>query len=210
MELESEFLDGKGHTNVLAEIAGTEKPDEVVLVGAHLDSWHVGTGATDNAASCAILLEAMRILQSIEQPLRRTVRVALWAGHERGVQGSLAYLRSPGTGQHHSLYLNLDGGAGKVRGLQIQGRKEWLSDADRWLESFASSGQNSVSMRKSLGSDQYSFDQAGLDNMVFLQDAAWSSRTYHSNMDFLDYVSEQDLKDSAAVVATVLFQAANR
>ncbi len=211
VELESEFHDTEGHTNVIAELTGAESPREIVIAGAHLDSWHVGTGATDNAANCAVLMDAVRILKVLNLPLRRTVRIALWAGHERGVQGSLAYVRAARQSEHeqHYLSLTMDSGAGRVRGLRIQGRKEWLTMADRWLAPFEDSGQNWVSMRKSLGSDQYSFDRAGLDNMVFLQDPAWNSRTYHSNMDVLDYVAEQDLRDSAAVVAAVLYRAAN-
>ena len=116
----------------------------------------------------------MRILKALDLPLRRTVRVALWAGHERGVQGSLDYVRAidQWTHKRHHLSFTMDSGAGRVRGLRIQGRQEWLAMADRWLAPFEDSGQNWVSTRKSLGSDQYNFDRAGLDNMVFLQDPA--------------------------------------
>jgi hypothetical protein len=212
VELESQFHDPSGHTNVIGELPGNEQPEEIVIAGAHLDSWHVGTGATDNAANCAVLLEAFRILKVLQVPLKRTLRIALWAGHERGVQGSLSYVRTMtrSTDERHYLSFTMDSGAGRIRGLQIQGRQEWLAMADGWLEPFRGSGQHWVSMKKSRGSDQYSFDRAGLDNMVFIQDAAWNSRTYHSNMDLLDYVEEQDLRDSAAVVAAVLYRAANQ
>ena len=212
VELESQFHDPSGHTNVIAELPGEELTSEVVIAGAHLDSWHVGTGATDNAANCAVLMEAFRILKTLRIPLKRTVRIALWAGHERGVQGSLSYVRelSGRSDERHYLSFTMDSGAGRIRGLQIQGRQEWIAMADGWLDPFRSSGQHWVSMKKSRGSDQYSFDRAGLDNMVFIQDPAWIERTYHSNMDLLDYVDEQDLKDSAALVAAVLYRAANQ
>jgi hypothetical protein len=211
VDLESVFNDTKGHTSVVAEIVGTSKPGEIVLAGAHLDSWHVGTGATDNAANCAVLMEAMRILKTSNLPLARTVRLALWAAEERGVQGSLAYVKEFQRSQRerHYLYFNLDSGGGRIRGLQVQARQEWVPIADRWLTPFRQSGQGYVSIRRSVGSDQFSFEDVGLPTMVFIQDAAFNARTYHSNMDVLDYVSRQDLEDSAAVVAAVLFQAAN-
>ena len=117
VELESEFHDPKGHTNVIAELPGNEKPEEIVIAGAHLDSWHVGTGATDNAANCALLMEAIRILAVSNLPLRRTVRIALWAAHERGVQGSLSYVRAArqSTQERHHLSFTMDSGAGRVR-----------------------------------------------------------------------------------------------
>jgi carboxypeptidase Q len=171
----------------------------------------VGTGATDNGVSCAIIIEAMRILKSLQLPLARTIRVALWAGEERGLRGSRAYVadfKRLNSEKHH-LYFNLDGSGGRIRGLQVQGREEWLAIADRWLAPFKASGQAWISFPVRSGSDQLSFEEAGLRTMVFLTDPAFSARTYHSNMDLLDYVSPEDLKSSAAVVAAVLYQAAN-
>jgi carboxypeptidase Q len=211
VELETHQLDERGHTNVLGEIRGDRKPDEVVLVGAHLDSWHVGTGATDNAGNCAVLIEAMRILKTSKLPLARTVRIALWAGEERGLRGSAAYVAAmkQRPGEKLFLYLNADGGSGKVRALQVQERLDLAPVAERWLAPFKAQGQGFVSIRKSRGSDQASFDQANLPNAVFVQDPVYGARPYHTNMDVYDYLVEDDLKQSAAVVAWVLYKAAN-
>lgn len=211
VELESRFHDDEGNFNLLGEITGTGKSNEIVLVGAHLDSWHVGTGATDNAGNCAVLMEALRMLKKMQAPLKRTVRIALWGGHERGVQGSKAYLS-----QHLKegreelyLYLNMDSGAGRIRGLQLQQRQDLVPVVEQWLAPFRECGSGYASVRKSLGSDQYNFDQAGLPNMVFIQDPTFDARTYHSNVDVYDYLIPADLKQSAAVVAAILYQAAN-
>jgi carboxypeptidase Q len=211
VELESTFHDDNGHFNLLGEIPGSGKSNEIVLVGAHLDSWHVGTGATDNAGSCAVLMEAMGVLKKMQAPLARTVRIALWGGHERGIQGSKAYLS-----QHLKegredlyLYLNMDAGAGRIRGIQLQQRQDLLSVVEKWLTPFRASGSGYASVRKSLGSDQYNFDQAGLPNMVFMQDPTFDARTYHSTMDVYDYLIPDDLKQSVALVAAILYQAAN-
>jgi carboxypeptidase Q len=211
MELESELLDDRGHTNVMGEIRGTERPNDIVLVGAHLDSYHVGTGATDNAGNCAILLDALRILKASNLPLARTVRVALWAGEERGLRGSAAYVKRLTAESRETLflYLNADSGSGRIRGLQVQGRQEFAPVADRWLSPFAARGQGFVSVRRSRGSDQASFEQAGLPTAVFLQDPLYGPRAYHTNMDVFDYLIEEDLKQSAEVVAWILYRAAN-
>ncbi len=211
IELESEFLDDRGHTNVLGEIPGGERAKEVVLAGAHLDSYHVGTGATDNAGNCAILLEAMRILKASNLPLARTVRIALWAAEERGLRGSAAYVNrlKSRTDERLYLYLNADSGSGRIRGLQVQDRVQFAPVAERWLAPFAADGQGFVSVRRSRGSDQASFEQAGLPTAVFMQDPLYGPRTYHTNMDLFDYLIEGDLKQSAQLVAWVLYRAAN-
>jgi carboxypeptidase Q len=211
VELESQLLDDKGHTSVLAELRGQSKPREVVLAGAHLDSWHVGTGATDNAANCAVLMEAMRILKASNLPLARTVRLALWAAEERGLRGSAAYVAriKQRPDETHYLYVNADSGAGRYRGLQVQERLDFAPVAERWLAPFKADGQGFVSVRKSSGSDQLSFERAGLPTAVFLQDPAYGARTYHTNMDLHDYVIQDDLRQSAALAAWVLYRAAN-
>ena len=211
LELESELLDDRGHTSVLAEIRGKTKPEEVVLAGAHLDSWHVGTGATDNGANCAVLMEAMRILKASKLPLARTVRIGLWAGEERGLRGSTAYVKrlTEQSKEKVVLYLNADSGAGRYRGVQVQERMDFAPIAERWLEPFKAEGQGFISVRKSSGSDQLSFERAGVPTAVFLQDPLYGPRTYHTNMDTSDYIVEEDLKQSAALAAWVLFRAAN-
>jgi hypothetical protein len=121
-----------GHTSVLAELRGRTKPREVVLAGAHLDSWQVGTGATDNGANCAVLIDALRILKASKLPLARTVRIALWAGEERGLRGSTAYVTrlTAQSDETLSLYINADSGAGRYRGLQVQERMEFAPVAE--------------------------------------------------------------------------------
>jgi Zn-dependent M28 family amino/carboxypeptidase len=211
VELESAFYDRNGHTSVLADIPGSSRRNEVVLVGAHLDSWHVGTGAADNGVNVAIVMEAMRILKDLRLPLARTVRMALWAAEERGLRGSRAYVRDFQRAgmEKHFLYFNLDSGGGRIRGLQIQGRNEWLPIVDRWLSPFKASEQAYVSIRRTLGSDQSSFESAGLSSMVLIQDPGFYGRTYHANVDVLDYLPEAELKESAATLAAILWQAAN-
>jgi len=211
VELESTLLDSDGHTSVLAELRGRTKPREVVLAGAHLDSWHVGTGATDNGANCAVLIDALRILKASKLPLARTVRIALWAGEERGLRGSTAYVTrlKAQSAETLSLYINADSGAGRYRGLQVQERMEFAPVAERWLTPFKADGQGFVSVRKSGGSDQLSFDRAGLPTAVMLQDPLHGPRSYHSNMDLFDYVVDDDLKQSAALLAWLLYRAAN-
>lgn len=211
VDLRSTFHDADGHVNVLSELTGTTRQQEIVLVGAHLDSWQGGTGATDNAAGCAVLMEALRILKVLDVPLARTVRIALWGGEERGTWGSRAYVQEYQQQKTESLvvYFNLDGNGGRIRGLRVQGREDLAPLAERWLAAFRDDNDGYVSVRKTLGSDQFSFDQAGLTNMVFITDPAWSARTYHSSMDVYDYLIPDDLKRSSALVAAVLYRAAN-
>jgi carboxypeptidase Q len=211
VELESEFFDDGGQSSVVGEIRGRAAPEEVVLAGAHLDSWHVGTGATDNAGNCAVLMEAMRILKASHLPLARTVRIALWAAEERGLRGSAAYVeqfKQQGAERLY-LYLNADSGSGRIRALQVQERGSFASTAERWLAPFAAEGQGFVSVRRSTASDQVSFERAGLPTAIFLQDPLYGPRAYHTNMDVYDYLIEADLKQSASVVAWVLYRAAN-
>jgi carboxypeptidase Q len=211
VELESQFVDDRGHTSVLAEIRGRPIPGEIVIAGAHLDSYQVGTGASDNAANCAVLMEAMRILKAAKLSLARTVRIALWAGEERDTRGSAAYVKqwkSRG-GEKLFLYLNLDGGGGRIRGLQVQERQNLVPIAERWLAPFKAEGQGFVSVRRSSGSDHVNFEKEGLPTAVVLQDPLYGVRTYHSNMDVYDYLIEDDLKQSAIFVAWVLYRAAN-
>jgi hypothetical protein len=211
VELESQFVDDRGHASVLAEIRGMAKAGEIVLAGAHLDSYHVGTGASDNAANCAVLMEAMRILKASKLPLARTVRIALWAAEERGARGSAAYVkRWKAAGKEKLfLYLNLDSGGGRIRGLQVQERLNLAPIAESWLGPFKEEGQGFVSVWKSSGSDQVNFEKEGLPDAVFLQDPLYGTRTYHSNMDLYDYLIEDDLRQSAALVAWVLYRASN-
>ena len=166
--------------NVIAELPGGKKKDEVVMLGAHLDSWHAGTGATDNAAGSAVVLEAMRILKALDLPLDRTVRLALWGGEEQGYFGSRAYVREhfadPVTmalkPEHAQLsgYFNLDNGTGKVRGVYLQGNDMMRPLFEAWLAPFRDLGVTTISNRNTGGTDHETFDQVGLPGFQFIQD----------------------------------------
>lgn len=218
LELESSFHD-IGHFSVVGELPGSAKKNEVVLLAAHLDSWHGGTGATDNAAVVAVLLEAMRILSASGLRMDRTIRVALWGGHEIGGQGSQQYIK-----KHHATsrgavtprdasslycYFNLDFGAGRIRGLYTQGNERWAPIFRSWLTPFQEMSAATVSNQTAGGSDHIFFKQAGLPAFPFIQDPlAYWTRTHHTNVDVFDYLIEEDLRQSAAILAAVAYQAA--
>jgi carboxypeptidase Q len=207
--------------NVVAEIPGGAKRDEVVLVGGHLDSWHAGTGATDDAAGCAVALEAVRILKTLGLKLDRTVRVALWGGEEEGIFGSLGYVRrhygEPVTmkllPEHETFsgYFNIDNGSGKIRGVYLQGNDMMRPVFSAWFAPFADLGVGTISIRNTSGTDHLSFDAVGLPGFQFIQDPLdYGSRTHHSDIDVYDHVVPADLMQASAVVASVLYDAANR
>jgi carboxypeptidase Q len=207
--------------NTLAEIPGADKADEYVMLGAHLDSWHGGTGATDNAAGCAVALEAVRILKSLDLPHDRTVRLALWGGEEQGLLGSRGYVRrhfgDPVTMElkpehaHLSGYFNLDNGAGRIRGVYLQGNDMMRPVFDAWFRPFSDMGVDTVSIRNTGGTDHLSFDAVGLPAFQFIQDPLdYFTRTHHSNLDVVDHVEAGDLMQASAVMATVIYEAANR
>jgi hypothetical protein len=209
--------------NVVAELPGGDPrlAGEVVMLGAHLDSWHAGTGATDNGAGVAVMMEAMRVLKATGVPLRRTVRLALWTGEEQGLLGSQAYAArhfgDPATGRataahaRLSAYFNLDLGAGRIRGIYQQGNAAVGPIFRAWLAPFASGGARTVTLASVTGTDHLSFDAVGLPAFQFIQDPLeYGSRSYHSNMDVYERVQGDDLRWNAAVVATFAMQAANR
>ena len=206
--------------NVVADLIGTDKSSEVVMIGAHLDSWHAGTGATDNAAGVAALMEAMRILKATRVPLRRTVRLALWTGEEQGELGSSAYVREhfadPRTmvlkSEHGrlSVYFNLDAGTGAIRGISSHGNAEVVPLFRTWMEPFRDAGVSTVAKRGFGLSDDYSFDEVGLPSFDFIQDPIdYDTRTNHTNMDVYERVLPKDLAHNAVVVAAFVYQAAN-
>ena len=207
--------------NVIAEIPGRGRADEVVMIGAHLDSWHAGTGATDNAAGCAVMLEAMRILKTLGLPLERSVRLALWTGEEQGIYGSRAYVKrhfaDPVTMQlrpdHAKLaaYFNLDNGTGKIRGVYLQGNDMARPIFETWLAPFADLGARTISIRDTEGTDHLSFDAVGLPGFQFIQDPLdYGTRTHHSNLDVYDHARSADLMQAAAIVASFAYNAATR
>jgi carboxypeptidase Q len=207
--------------NLVGEIPGTDRAEEVVLLGAHLDSWHAGTGATDNAAGSAVMMEAMRILKSTGLSMRRTVRVALWTGEEQGLLGSRAYVK-----QHlgdrttmallpdHarlSAYYNMDNGTGAIRGVYLQGNDAVRPVFAAWMEPFASLGMTTLSIRGTGGSDQVAFDEIGVPGFQFIQDPVeYSTHSHHTNMDVFDRLQREDLMKNAVIIAAFAYQTANR
>jgi hypothetical protein len=207
--------------NVMADIPGTDPNAGAVMLGAHLDSWHAGTGATDNAAGSAIVLEAMRILQATGLKMKRTVRLALWTGSEQGLQGSRAYvtqhLADPAQmlpkPAHAALsaYFNLDGGAGAIRGVYLQGDVAAKPILSQWLEPFASAGATTLSPRTVAGSDHMPFDVVGIPAFHFIQDPLnYETQTRHSNLDVFEEMDGTDLTGNAVIVASLIYHAANR
>jgi hypothetical protein len=207
--------------NVVAEIPGGAKANEVVIVGAHLDSWHGGTGATDNASGSTVAMEAMRILKTLNLKLDRTVRIVLWSGEEQGLLGSKAYVKEhygdPKTMQikpgHESVaaYFNLDNGSGKIRGVYLQGNDAARPVFERWLAPFRDQGVTTISIRDTGGTDHLSFDAVGIPGFQFIQDPLeYESRTHHSTFDVYDHTQPADLMQASAVMASVIYHAANR
>ena len=222
MDIDNQFLDAdlNGY-NVIAELPGTDKAGEVVMLGAHFDSWHTGTSATDNAAGSAVMMEAMRILKTAGIPLRRTVRVALWGGEEQGLVGSRAYVKAhfgdPATRQrtpeHATLsgYFNVDNGTGQIRGVYLQGNEAIGPLFRSWMEPFRNLGMTTVTIRNTGGTDHQAFDAVGLPGFQFIQDEVeYNARTHHSNMDVYERLQPNDLMQNAVIVASFVAQAANR
>jgi carboxypeptidase Q len=206
--------------NIVAEIPGTDKADEVVMLGAHFDSWASGTGATDNAAGSAVMMEAMRILKASNVKMRRTVRLALWTGEEEGLLGSRAYVlqhfadrNSMALKPDHaklSAYFNVDNGTGKIRGIYLQGNEAVRPIFEKWMEPFKSDGMATLSARGTGGTDHVSFDEVGLPGFQFIQDPIeYETRTHHTNMDVYERIQAADMKQMAVIVASFVYMTAN-
>ena len=207
--------------NIVAEIPGSDPAlkDEVVMLGAHFDSWHSGTGATDNAAGSAVMMEAVRLLQATGMKPRRTVRIALWTGEEQGLLGSRAYVREKfGTAEAPkpanekvSAYFNLDNGTGAIRGVYMQGNEAVRPIFQAWLAPFRDRGATTLTLDNTGGTDHLAFDDAGIPGFQFIQDPIeYGTRTHHSNMDTFERLQAEDMKHNAVVVATFVLHAANR
>jgi carboxypeptidase Q len=215
--------------NTVAEIPGTDPvlKDEIVMLGGHLDSWHAGTGATDNAAGCAVAMEAARILIASGLKPRRTIRVALWSGEEQGLNGSREYVKQqfgdrprgengiPGqlvkTANYDKLsaYYNLDNGTGKIRGVYMQGNAAVRPYFETWLAPFTDLGAKTLTMANTGGTDHLSFDRIGLPGFQFIQDEIeYDTRTHHSNQDNYDRIQAEDMKQAATVMAAFVYQTA--
>jgi carboxypeptidase Q len=228
--------------DTIAEIPGTDKDkkDEVVMVGAHLDSWHSGTGATDNGAGSIVMMEAMRILKALDFKPRRTIRIGLWSGEEEGLLGSQYYV------EHHfgsrppmddpamkgtptlmrrqagdvtvkpeqgkmSAYFNVDNGSGKIRGIYLQENEAVAPIFEAWMQPFKDLGMTTLSMQNTGGTDHLSFDAVGIPGFQFIQDPLeYETRTHHSNMDVYERLQPDDLKQISVIVAGFVYDAAMR
>lgn len=217
------FTDDMQGYNVVAEIPGTDKSlkDQIVMIGGHFDSWHGGTGATDNAAGSAVMVEAMRILKAVGYKPKRTIRIALWSGEEQGLFGSKYYVANHFADvadmklkpEHSKLsaYYNLDNGTGKIRGIYLQGDSVTRPIFQAWLAPFKDLGAWSVDVNNTGGTDHQSYDAVGLPGFQYIQDGMdYNTRTHHSNQDTYDRLVEADLKQAATIVASFVYHTAER
>lgn len=243
LNVKNNFYDGPEamtQNDTIAEIPGTDKKDEVVMLGAHLDSWHTGTGATDNGAGSIVMMEAVRILKALDFKPRRTIRIGLWSGEEEGLLGSQWYVA------HHfgsrpeskdpdrkgdptvtrrdtgpmaikpeqktvSVYFNVDNGSGKIRGVYLQENAAVEPIFQAWMKPFHDLGMDTLTMRNTGGTDHLSFDAVGIPGFQFIQDPLeYDTRTHHSNMDVYDRLQPEDLKQMAVIVASFVYMAAQR
>ncbi|HEY0143495.1 MAG TPA: M20/M25/M40 family metallo-hydrolase [Thermoanaerobaculia bacterium] len=226
--------------NTIAELPGGDRRNEVVMLGAHLDSWHTGTGATDNAAGSIVMMEAIRILKSLGVTPRRTIRVALWSGEEQGLLGSRAYVarhfapradpkdpeqaRLPLSARTEkgvltllpehakfSAYFNMDNGTGRIRGIYAQENAAAAQLFTSWIAPLKDLGVTTVTMRNTTSTDHIPFDEVGLPGFQFIQDdVEYFGRTHHSNWDTYERLQRDDLMQAAVVVATIVWETANR
>ncbi|HEY6945474.1 MAG TPA: M28 family peptidase [Candidatus Acidoferrum sp.] len=232
-DIQNKFYDDDQNSfNIIGEIPGSDKAkaDEIVMVGAHFDSWHSGTGATDNGAGSGVMLETMRILKATGVKLRRTVRIGLWTGEEQGLLGSRAYVTQhfgswepdPAASDKENLkllaeqtkldaYYNVDNGSGKIRGIYLQGNEAIAPLFSQWMEPFHNLGMTTLTIRNTGGTDHLSFDAVGLPGFQFIQDPLdYDTRTHHSNMDVYERIQEPDMKQMAVIVASFVYMTANR
>jgi carboxypeptidase Q len=216
------YPEGKTSYNTVAEIPGTDKADEVIMLGGHLDSWHAATGATDNAIGCAIMMEAARILKTLGLKPRRTIRVALWSGEEEGLLGSQAYVKAhfgsfedpkPGF-EKFGGYFNIDSGTGRLRGASVFGPAEGANIMRGILAPFKDDGVVGAAASRGRmlgGSDNTSFSQAGLPGIGMGQDPIeYQSNTWHTNLDTYERILEDDVKKDAMEMAWCIYQLAMR
>jgi carboxypeptidase Q len=225
LDVKSTFYDDDPSSfNIVAEIPGTDPrlKDEVVMLGAHFDSWHTGTGATDNAAGSAVMLEALRLIKAAGLKPRRTIRIGLWTGEEQGLLGSRAYVKDHfGDAQTMQLkqpahdrfagYFNVDNGTGAIRGVYLQKNEAVAPIFKSWMAAFNDPRLRTVTASNTGGTDHLSFDAVGLPGFQFIQDPVdYGTRTHHSNMDVYERLVPQDMKHNAAVVAAFVYLTANR
>jgi hypothetical protein len=223
LESRVEIVEAVKGYNVIAEIPGNDPKlrDELVIIGGHIDAWHAGTGATDNAAGCAVAMEAMRILTAIGAKPRRTIRVVLWDGEELDYSGSVHHVErhfadlesmalKPDHAKLSALY-NYDSGTGKIRGIHLQGN-EWARPIfEAYLEPFHYLGAETVTTENTTGTDHMVFDAVGLPAFTFIQDPMdYMKLTHHTDQDVYDQLVEEDLKQSAVIMASFAYHTAMR
>jgi carboxypeptidase Q len=221
--LAAQFADNVDGFNVVAEIPGIDPAlkSEVVMLGGHLDSWHAGTGATDNGAGCAVAMEAVRILQTIGVRPKRTIRVALWTGEEQDYFGSIGYvekhfgdMKTMALKPDHAklaAYFNLDNGSGRIRGVNLQGNEAVRTIFDAWLRPFNYLGASTLTTLNTGGTDHMPFDALGLPGFQFIQDPLnYDTKVHHSNLDVYEEAVPDDLKQAAVIMASFVYHAAMR
>ncbi len=241
LDVRNKFYDNDPNAyDTIAEIPGTDKKDEIVMLGGHLDSWHSGTGATDNAAGVAVAMEAVRILKAIGVRPRRTIRIGLWTGEEEGLLGSVGYVKAhfgereklaltPATAQMPefmrpkgkliakpeqakvSAYFNLDNGTGRIRGIYTQENAAVKPIFEKWFAPFSDLSAGTVTMRNTTGTDHLSFDDVDIPAFQFIQDPMdYETVTHHSNMDVYERANKEDLMEAAVIMASFVYDAAMR
>ena len=222
VEIINKFFTSPKIYNVIGEIPGTDKllKNEVVLLGAHIDSWHGGTGAADNASGCIVMMEALRILKSLNVAPRRTIRVALWGGEEQGLNGSRGYVEkylydsktkaNKPDFEKFCVYLNMDNGSGRYRGVYLQQNEMARPIFEELLKPFESLGCKTIAIRNTGGTDHQSFDRVGLPGFQFIQDEIEYGRTYHTVMDTYERLVLADLRINAIITASLAYHAAMR
>jgi carboxypeptidase Q len=222
VEITNKFFDSPTVYNVIGEIPGTDKllKNEVVLLGAHIDSWNGGTGAADNASGCIVMMEALRILKNLDVSPKRTIRIALWGGEEQGLNGSRGYVEKylvdPKTKEHKpdfdkfAGYFNMDNGSGKYRGIYLQENEMVRPIFEEWLKPFEDMGAATIAIKNTGGTDHLSFDAVGLPGFQFIQDEIEYGRGYHTVMDTYERLVMADLKQNAVITASFVYNAAMR
>ena len=220
LDVKNTFTDNQKVNNVIAEIPGTDPKlkNEIVMIGAHLDSWHGGTGAADNASGCIVMMEAMRIIKELGIQPKRTIRIALWGGEEQGLFGSKGYAMNeifnakeqkklPGYDKF-ALYLNMDNGSGRFRGIHLEENDQAIPFMQTWGKSLESLGFKTLSIRSTNNTDHVTFSRLGLPAFQFIQDPLEYRRTYHTLMDCYERLSINDLKVNATMIAWLALNAA--
>ena len=221
VDVQAKFFDqDRNAYNIIADIKGADPAigNEIVMAGAHIDSWHTGTGATDNADGVAVAVEALRILKTVGAKPRRTIRIGIWGGEEQGLLGSKEYVKAHLTGDpgkaerdKFSVYFNLDNGTPPLTGFYLEGNQEMKPIMDAWLKPLNDLGANISTLDKIGSTDHLSFIAVGLPGFQAVQDYVnYDIRTHHTNVDTYERVSIEDLKKASVVMATVLYDAAMR